>query len=108
MSSLCVLGCAVMSPVKIPAVLLSFVALTACHQLFGLQEVKEEDLCGDGELLAVEECDDGANIAGDGCGTACQIEPGFECGSGRGAGRAGNQQRQAERPQALRECRLHR
>lgn len=35
--------------------------------------------CGDGQLLADEECDDGSNESGDGCGATCKIELGFEC-----------------------------
>ena len=35
--------------------------------------------CGNGELDAREACDDGNTAAGDGCSSACQVEPGFYC-----------------------------
>ncbi len=34
--------------------------------------------CGDGMLGGVEACDDGNNVAGDGCTESCTIEPGVE------------------------------
>src|SRR5262245_34138450 len=34
--------------------------------------------CGNGELGAGEQCDDGGNADGDGCSSTCQLEPGFE------------------------------
>ena len=36
-------------------------------------------VCGNGRLDLGEECDDGEDIAGDGCDSVCQIEPGFAC-----------------------------
>lgn len=50
--------------------------LTSCAQVFSLERDKS---CGDGVLEQDEDCDDGADRAGDGCGSTCQIEPGFEC-----------------------------
>ncbi|CEM05685.1 unnamed protein product [Vitrella brassicaformis CCMP3155] len=36
-------------------------------------------LCGDGFKMPEEECDDGDQLAGDGCSGRCTIEPGFVC-----------------------------
>ncbi|NVJ05811.1 EGF domain-containing protein [Myxococcus sp. AM001] len=36
-------------------------------------------LCGNGELNAGEQCDDGNVAPGDGCGASCQVEPGYTC-----------------------------
>ncbi len=36
-------------------------------------------VCGDGELLDDEECDDGNSRAGDGCSADCQVESGWAC-----------------------------
>lgn len=52
--------------------------LVGCDRVFLLEDV-EAASCGDGELLASEECDDGSDESGDGCGPTCLIEPGFEC-----------------------------
>jgi fibro-slime domain-containing protein len=38
-----------------------------------------ENVCGDGELLDDEACDDGNSRADDGCGADCQVEPGWAC-----------------------------
>ena len=35
--------------------------------------------CGDGIVDAIELCDDGNRVAGDGCDAGCEIEIGFEC-----------------------------
>ncbi len=35
--------------------------------------------CGDGRLDSGESCDDGNNVAGDGCAVACSEEPGWTC-----------------------------
>ncbi|MFO0745046.1 MAG: nidogen-like domain-containing protein [Myxococcota bacterium] len=35
--------------------------------------------CGNGQNGAVEECDDGGRVAGDGCSPICRIEPGATC-----------------------------
>ncbi|HVW66904.1 MAG TPA: myxococcus cysteine-rich repeat containing protein [Candidatus Peribacteraceae bacterium] len=35
--------------------------------------------CGDGLLTGSEQCDDGNTVDGDGCSSACKIEPGFQC-----------------------------
>jgi fibro-slime domain-containing protein len=35
--------------------------------------------CGDGIVIAPEQCDDGNNFDGDGCSKSCQIEPGWNC-----------------------------
>ncbi|MCC6622323.1 MAG: DUF4215 domain-containing protein [Deltaproteobacteria bacterium] len=35
--------------------------------------------CGDGDLLGIEECDDGGNANGDGCDSGCMEEPGWDC-----------------------------
>jgi uncharacterized protein (TIGR03382 family) len=37
------------------------------------------ETCGDGVIDTGEECDDSNTTAGDGCGSDCQIEQGFEC-----------------------------
>ncbi len=34
--------------------------------------------CGNGSLDAGETCDDGGTVSGDGCSSACQLEPGWE------------------------------
>jgi len=36
-------------------------------------------VCGNKEIEASEQCDDGGVIASDGCGATCLIEAGFEC-----------------------------
>jgi cysteine-rich repeat protein len=36
-------------------------------------------LCGDGEIDAEEECDDGDDIGGDGCSAECRVEPCARC-----------------------------
>ena len=44
--------------------------------LFGLvQPVHSAEVCGDGILEGLEECDDGNTIGGDGCSDNCEIEP---------------------------------
>jgi len=35
--------------------------------------------CGDGNVDEGEACDDGNQVPGDGCSTACTVEPGFTC-----------------------------
>jgi cysteine-rich repeat protein len=35
--------------------------------------------CGNGERTAGEQCDDGNDTDGDGCSTACDVEPGWAC-----------------------------
>ncbi len=35
--------------------------------------------CGDGLLAPGEACDDGNAVAGDGCSTICEVEPGYTC-----------------------------
>ncbi len=35
--------------------------------------------CGNGVIEGFETCDDSNTSAGDGCSSACQVEPGFEC-----------------------------
>jgi cysteine-rich repeat protein len=37
--------------------------------------------CGNGKLEVGEGCDDGNNVAGDGCNKTCKIENGFACGT---------------------------
>src|SRR5690606_21176993 len=44
-----------------------------------------EDGCGDGLLAATEFCDDGNDVGGDGCSSACRAELGFDCPGGPGA-----------------------
>lgn len=34
--------------------------------------------CGDGAVASTEACDDGNRVGGDGCSSACTIEPGFD------------------------------
>jgi len=36
-------------------------------------------ICGDGLIMATEECDDGGTTPGDGCDWNCQVEPGWTC-----------------------------
>ena len=36
-------------------------------------------VCGDGIVVAGEQCDDGGTAPGDGCNAACQIEAGYQC-----------------------------
>ena len=36
-------------------------------------------ICGDGKLVASEQCDDGNLLSGDGCSSSCLVEPGYEC-----------------------------
>ena len=38
--------------------------------------------CGDGVRNGTEECDDGNDIDGDGCGSTCVIEAGYICDGG--------------------------
>lgn len=52
--------------------------LIGCDQVFDLERL-EIGVCGDGDLLPEEDCDDGGLVAGDGCGPTCRIEPWFEC-----------------------------
>ncbi|MEO6026050.1 MAG: DUF4215 domain-containing protein [Candidatus Binatia bacterium] len=35
--------------------------------------------CGDADLEPNEGCDDGGNVAGDGCSPTCEVEPGYSC-----------------------------
>ena len=35
--------------------------------------------CGDGMVTAIETCDDGNAVSGDGCSATCQLEPGYMC-----------------------------
>ena len=44
-----------------------------------LDVVEVVHICGDGILTTSEECDDGANIGGDGCSGNCTIEEGYIC-----------------------------
>lgn len=37
------------------------------------------EICGDGIDMGNYECDDGNNVDGDGCSSACIIEPGWTC-----------------------------
>lgn len=39
-------------------------------------------LCGNGNIDAGDECDDGNNLSGDGCSASCQIEGAATCGDG--------------------------
>ena len=39
----------------------------------------EPTVCGDGSVDGAETCDDGAGVAGDGCGGTCQTEIGWTC-----------------------------
>lgn len=36
-------------------------------------------VCGNGRLDPGEQCDDGNTVSGDGCSTACTLEPGWRC-----------------------------
>jgi cysteine-rich repeat protein len=38
-------------------------------------------ICGDGERVASEQCDDGNMLSGDGCSSSCVVEAGYECRS---------------------------
>jgi len=42
-------------------------------------------VCGDGVLSPQEQCDDGANLAGDGCSATCTIEQAYFCTGGVGS-----------------------
>ncbi|MFN0248816.1 MAG: hypothetical protein ACKV2T_18145, partial [Kofleriaceae bacterium] len=46
--------------------------LVGCDRVFGLS--RDEEYCGNGLLAQEEDCDDGSNAAGDGCGPSCEIE----------------------------------
>ena len=43
------------------------------------QDPPGQDVCGNGIIEASETCDDGDTIDGDGCSSACQVEPGWSC-----------------------------
>jgi uncharacterized repeat protein (TIGR01451 family) len=36
-------------------------------------------ICGNGLIEGAEECDDGGRVSGDGCSSACLVEPGWTC-----------------------------
>jgi fibro-slime domain-containing protein len=36
-------------------------------------------VCGDGQIEAGEQCDDGNTMSNDGCSATCQLEPGYRC-----------------------------
>merc|ERR1711959_127903 len=38
--------------------------------------------CGDGNRGALEQCDDGNRLDGDGCSRECGVEPGYSCTGG--------------------------
>lgn len=44
---------------------------------------KSVEVCGDGKASANEMCDDGNKDSGDGCSSACNMEPGFTCSAGK-------------------------
>ena len=48
---------------------------------YNLPEQTDPDapVCGDSKIVAGEGCDDGNNVAADGCGADCLVEPGFIC-----------------------------
>lgn len=48
--------------------------------LGGLSSCKE--ICGDGQRVGDEGCDDGNTLAGDGCSSTCNEEPGWYCSGG--------------------------
>jgi cysteine-rich repeat protein len=48
-------------------------------QVYSCSEELPPSLCGNGELDADEECDDGNNFIGDGCSNVCLVEDGWEC-----------------------------
>ena len=39
------------------------------------------EICGDGLLLGVLQCDDGNLVDGDGCSSKCRVEKGYDCGA---------------------------
>ena len=45
----------------------------------GNQSCSEPTTCGDGVVDGAEVCDDGGTAPGDGCDSACQVEPGYVC-----------------------------
>ncbi|NVJ15492.1 EGF domain-containing protein [Myxococcus sp. AM010] len=52
--------------------------------LYGLDAVEDTGggagaTCGDGRVGASEQCDDGNRVPGDGCSSACHVEPGYTC-----------------------------
>lgn len=44
----------------------------------GTATLAEELMCGDGDIDAIEQCDDGNSTSGDGCSAACSVE---QCGN---------------------------
>ncbi len=44
-----------------------------------LHYIRHLSQCGDGQIEGLEECDDRNQISGDGCDSACQVEPGWFC-----------------------------
>jgi cysteine-rich repeat protein len=36
-------------------------------------------VCGDGQIVGDEQCDDGNRLPGDGCSASCRTEPGWSC-----------------------------
>lgn len=53
---------------------------TVCHLGYELGGPANcSAICGDGLLRGSEQCDDGNNVAGDGCSPGCQIEADYTC-----------------------------
>eukprot|EP01025_Chloroclados_australasicus_P007283 TRINITY_DN1232_c0_g1_i2.p1 TRINITY_DN1232_c0_g1~~TRINITY_DN1232_c0_g1_i2.p1 ORF type:complete len:464 (-),score=67.58 TRINITY_DN1232_c0_g1_i2:417-1808(-) len=40
---------------------------------------RSANICGNGEIELLEECDDGNTVSGDGCSSTCKVEPGYIC-----------------------------
>ena len=52
-------------------------SVVACTQAFDIERALP--LCGDGETLSFEVCDDGNRVSSDGCSATCTIESGWNC-----------------------------
>jgi len=66
------------TPAKLSALFLAaFLGLTGCAQDTGIDP---QPVCGNGLLETGEQCDDGANVSGDGCSANCEEEEQDECG----------------------------
>ena len=55
---------------------------TGCLDGFKVDTAVCVNICGDGLIVANEQCDDNNTFAGDGCSGSCLIEDGFSCSGG--------------------------
>lgn len=72
------------------ALVSSMAVVVAVFGLMSIQLIQSSDLaqlasgvCGDGSLDGSEKCDDNNTLPGDGCNARCNVEKGFDCGTGR-------------------------